>query len=176
MTPIKINFETDERGRVDFEADVTTFDSKSLRPIKFKLDTASDFTTLSDEALERLGYTEELLLNECNDITHKAITGAGEIPLRHIDNVSIKFGDREIQHARVFFMLKKDLDIKIRQAIDKGEIKQPKLNTLLGSDLMKHFNFTVNYDDLELTLWKTTRTPKLSQGEKPIQIYSVEKD
>ena len=56
MLPIVIDFTSSNLGRVEFDADVMTGDRKSLRSVEFKLDSGSDFTTLSCDDLEMLGY------------------------------------------------------------------------------------------------------------------------
>ena len=154
MIPFKIGFTPSGLGRVEFRADVMTADRMSLRSILFKLDTASDFTTLSLTDLKRLGYTQEQL-QECKIFEGSASTGGGDLELRYIENVSIKFEDREIQNARVFFAPK------------------TKLRSLFGCDILKYFNFSVDYDNGSLMLSKASKSPALSQGETPIQIYSI---
>ena len=104
-----------------------TADCKSFDTVIFKLDSGSDFTTVSGDDLQRLGYSCEFLEN-CP--THHMIvsTAAGDIRVKYISNVSIKFGDREI------------------------------------------------YDKGLLILSQTENKPQLSQGEPPLQIYSVEEN
>ena len=155
MTPINIDFTPMGLGRIEFEAKVMTADRMSLRSVMFKLDTASDFTTLSLDDLEYLGYTQERLL-ECKVFEGSASTGGGDLELRYIENVSIKFEDREIQNARVFFAP----DMKLR--------------SLFGCDILKYFNFSVDYDNGSLKLLQAAKAPALSLGETPIQIYSVD--
>ena len=82
--------------------------------------------------------------------------GEKKIPLQYITNVSIKFEDRELQHCRVFFAF------------------GTSLRSLFGSDILKYFNYEVNYDRGELLLSQTAKTPALAKGETPIQIYSIE--
>ena len=154
MTPIRIDFIPSGLGRVEFRANVMTSDRMSLKPIRFKLDTASDFTTLSLKDLRRLGYTQEQL-QDCKVFEGSASTGGGDLELRYIENVSIKFEDREIQNARVFFAL----DVKLR--------------SLFGCDILKYFNFSVNYDKGNFTLSQTDKTPELALGETPIHIYEL---
>jgi len=48
------------------------------------------------------------------------------------------------------------------------------MRSLLGSDILKYFNFEVNYDESLLLLRERTCKPGLSPGETLIQIYSVE--
>ena len=45
--PIVINFKPSNLGRVNFELDVRRADGLSHRRVMFKLDSGSDFTTLS---------------------------------------------------------------------------------------------------------------------------------
>ena len=78
------------------------------------------------------------------------------LPLQYIENVSIKFDDRELQGCRVFFALGTNL------------------RSLFGSDILKYFNREINYDSGEFRLTKLHSAPLLMPGEKPIQIYSVE--
>jgi hypothetical protein len=157
MMPIKIEFIPTALGRIDFRADVMTANKLSLKPITFKLDTASDFTTLSCEDLFKLGYTESQL-QACPVHEGGADTGGGNLPLRYLTNVSIKFGDREIQGARVFFAL------------------GTKLRSLFGCDILKYFNFSVDYDKGEFMMNPVTKKPGLTAGESSVHIYSLGKN
>ncbi|MCL2004227.1 MAG: retropepsin-like domain-containing protein [Oscillospiraceae bacterium] len=130
-----------------------TADRKSFVDITFKLDSGSDFTTLSCEDLDALGYSKEHL-HSCK-VFGKASTASGEVDLQYIENISIKFGDRELQGGRIFFAL------------------ETEMRSLFGSDILKYFNREINYDKCELRLNKTENPPGLAQGETPIQIYSV---
>ena len=154
MIPITINFTPMGLGRIEFETKVMTADRMSLRSVMFKLDTASDFTTLSLDDLYSLGYKPEQL-RKCKIFEGSASTGGGDLELRYIENVSIKFEDREIQNTRVFFAPK------------------TKLRSLFGCDILKYFNFSVDYDNGTLTLSQAAKAPKLSPGETPIQIYEL---
>ena len=155
MQPIVITFPVTSLGRVEFDAEVKTGDNLSLKKITFKLDTGSDFTTLSCDDLTMLGYKTDFL-KSCKFHKQASAAGGTSVPLQYIENVSIKFGDRELQGCRIFFAL------------------GTKLRNLFGSDILKYFNYSVDFDLGELTLSKTTNTPKLTKGEKPIHIYSLE--
>jgi len=157
MLPITIKFDPSNLGRVVFLAQVMTGDRKTFDDVFFKLDSGSDFTTLSCDDLEVLGY-ESGFLEACPYYGVNASTASEDLilPLQYIDNVSIKFGDRELQGCRVFFAL------------------GTRLRSLFGSDILKYFNREINYDSGELQLTKLHTTPLLLPGEKPIQIYSVE--
>jgi hypothetical protein len=157
MLPITISFIPNSLGRVEFVAHVMTGDRKSLDSVRFKYDSGSDFTTLSCKDLVRLGYTEEYL-KSCLHHESGATLAMGEhkTPLQYITNVSIKFGDRELQHCRVFFAL------------------GTTLRSFFGSDILKYFNRSIDYDSGELMLSERKSVPELSTGEVPIQIYSLE--
>ena len=69
-----------------------------------KLDSGSDFTKLGCDDLDNLGYSDEYL--QSRKIHGKAYTAtSGEVVLQYIENVSIKFGNRELQGCRIFFAL-----------------------------------------------------------------------
>jgi len=154
MLPIVITFMPSVLGRVVFEAEVLTADRLTLDTVTFKLDTGSDFTTLSCKALASLGYTDEIL-STCS-IYGTATTGGGNVLLQYIDNVSIKFGDREIQGCRVFFAL------------------GTKLSSLFGSDILKHFTYTVDNELCEFRMSATKRVVTTQAGDPQIQIYSLD--
>ena len=154
MGAINIPFEYNSLGRVDFAVDVMTSDLKSFDAVRFKLDSGSDFTTISCEDLDNLGYTREFL-EKCSLHHLSAITASGNIRLQYIKNISIKFGEREIQNCRIFFAL------------------DSQLRSLFGSDILKYFNWGVNYDKKLLQLNKAETVPALSEGEVPLQIYLV---
>ncbi|MDR0248121.1 MAG: hypothetical protein LBI44_00435, partial [Oscillospiraceae bacterium] len=106
MQPIVIPFEPSGLGRIWLAAKVSTADGKSLRPVYFKLDSGSDFTTLSHDSLRILGYTPDFL-QSCPTHTGGVSTASEglQLQLRYISNVTVKFGDREIQGCRVYFCL-----------------------------------------------------------------------
>ena len=106
MEPIIISFEPNNLGRIEFFAHVMTGDMKSFDKVDFILDSGSDFTTMSCVDLKILGYTEKFL-KSCPFHGTTASTAADRVslPLQYISNVSIKFGDRELQGCRVFFAL-----------------------------------------------------------------------
>jgi len=157
MHPIIIPCSPSSLGRVEFSAQVMTGDRKTFDEVEFKLDSGSDFTTLSCDDLDVLGYDMEYL-KACQYHDTHASTASDDLilPLQFISDVSIKFGDRELQGCRVFFALGTNL------------------RSLFGSDILKYFNREISYDDGELRLLELKNKPALSSGEKPIQIYIVE--
>ena len=157
MQPIIIPFTPNNLGRVIFEAQVMTGDRKSFNDVEFKLDSGSDFTTISCDDLTVLGYEWEYL-KSCPHHNTQASTASEDLvlPLQYINNVSIKFDDRELQGCRVFFAL------------------GTKLRSLFGSDILKFFNREIDYDTGELRLIELKSKPILSEGENPIQIYLIE--
>ena len=60
MHPIIIPFSPSSLGRVEFSAQVMTGDRKTFGEVEFKLDSGSDFTTLSCDNLDvlavRIGF------------------------------------------------------------------------------------------------------------------------
>jgi len=155
MGSIIIPFDFNSLGRVDFIADVMTSDYKSFDGVRFKLDSGSDFTTIDSKDLYTLGYTHEFL-ESCPFHHLSATTASSDIRLQYIKNVSIKFNEREIQNCRIFFAL------------------DSQLRSLFGSDILKYFNWGVNYDKKVLLLDKTENVPTLSEGEEPLHIYTIE--
>ena len=155
MGTINIPFVFNSLGRVDFFADVVTSEYKSFKGVRFKLDSGSDFTTIDSKDLYSLGYTREFL-ESCPFHHLSASTASNNIRLQYIKNISIKFGGREIQNCRIFFAL------------------DSQLRSLFGSDILKYFNWGVNYDKKLLQLNKTENAPALSEGEEPLQIYFAE--
>jgi predicted aspartyl protease len=157
MQPIVIPFVPSNLGRVEFSAQVMTGNRKTFGEVEFKLDSGSDFTTISCEDLEVLGYERDFLGSCPHHNTHASTASEDLIlPLQYISDVSIKFDNRELQGCRVFFAL------------------GTKLRSLFGSDILKYFNREINYDTGELTLLDLKNKPMLSPGEKPIHIYFVE--
>jgi len=157
MVPITISFTPNNLGRIVFLAQMMTGDRKNLNDVLFKLDTGSDFTTISCDDLDRLGYSPEYL-KSCPRHEVRASLASDElrVPLQYIPNVSIKFGERELQHCRIFFAL------------------GTKLRSLFGTDILKYFKMEICYDIGEFKLTKREEKPLLSTGETPIQIYSIE--
>ena len=155
MSAIIVPFTPTSLGRIEFDAEVMTGDNLSFDTVTFKLDTGSDFTTLSCADLALLGYSNRFLESrERHDIVVAPAASKG-IMLQYIEDVSIKFGDRELQGCRVFFKLNSNL------------------HSFFGSDLLKYFNYEVNQDEGELRLSKSAKAPVLSKGEKRIYIYAL---
>jgi len=94
MQPIIISFPPSTLGRVEFAAEVSTGDKLSLESVDFKLDSGSDFTTVSCHDLEDLGYTHDFL-QRCPFHANHASTADGELKLQlqYISGVSI-IGDK----------------------------------------------------------------------------------
>ena len=155
---IKIPFKTSSLGRVEFDLDLSAADKKRFISIEFKLDSGSDFTTLSVDDLFSLGYTEDYLHSCPIHVSSKeGVTTADgkQINLQYISNLSIKFYDRELQGCRAYFCL------------------GTKMRSLFGSDLLKYFDREVNYSNGTLILKELNEKPPLSQGETLIQIYEL---
>ena len=155
MEPIVIPFTPNNLGRVNIKISVMTGDRKSLKSVNFKLDSGSDFTTLSCDDLEKLGYLREFLQNCPHYGAASTASNDFDLPLQYITNISLKFGNRELQGCKIFFAL------------------DTRLRSLIGSDILKYFNREINYDKGELRLKKTAGKPCLSAGEEPIQIYNL---
>jgi len=156
MVPIVIEFTPDSLGRVEFDAQIMTADRKSLKKVRFKYDSGSDFTTVSCDDLIRLGYTQEFLQSCPYHFAGATLaTNEHRTKLQYISNVSIKFGERELQHCRIFFAF------------------GTTLRNLFGSDILKYFNREICYDCGELILSERKQSPGLSKGETQIEIYSI---
>jgi hypothetical protein len=157
LKTIVIPFNLTASGRVIFPVDVMTGNGKSFNRINFLLDSGSDFTTISHNELLKLGYTQEFL-DSC--LYHKTIASTASearvLKLQYIDNISIKFGDRELQGCRIFFA------------------NRTRLRSLFGNNILKYFNREINYDKRELRLEKTAVLPLLSADEGAVHIYEVD--
>ena len=157
MESIIIPFIPNNLGRIVFAAHVMTGNRKSLDKIRFKLDYGSDFTTISCDDLKMLGYTDDFLQNcPFHKDDASAAFGKNKLKFQYITDVSIKFGNRELQGCRIFYALRTDL------------------RSLFGTDILKYFNSEINYDIGEICLRKRSESPALSRDEKQIQIYSLE--
>ena len=69
--------------------------------------------------------------------------------------MSLKFDDRELQGCKVYFAL------------------GTKLRSLFGSDILKYFNWKINYDKGLFQLTQAENKPLLSEGETSLQIYYI---
>ena len=102
--PIIIPFEHSDLGRVEFFLQVQTGDGLSLDDVAFKLDSGSDFTTLSCEDLKNLGYTQEFL-QACpfHHVSASAASADIEFRLQYLESIAIKFGEHDIERLPDFF-------------------------------------------------------------------------
>jgi len=155
---ISIPLNTNELGRVEIYVDVSARDGKSFGRINFKVDSGSDFTIINTKDLLRLGYTFDFL-RSCSFHSNpaKAVSSDFRLKLQYIPNITIKFGQREIQGCRIFFSLDKSL------------------SNLLGCDILKYFNWNISYDNCTLSLTERGTKPPLAMGETPVHIYSLNK-
>lgn len=157
MGPLIIPFVPNNLGRVWINVNMLTKDRKSLEKIRFKLDSGSDFTTINVKDLGVLGYTQDFL-KTCPFHENYATTASDNIKfsLQYITDISLRFEDREIKGCRIFFSLGTGL------------------RSLLGCDILKYFDWEVNYTSGEFRLKETLDKPQLSKGESLLQIYSLE--
>ncbi|MDR2168087.1 MAG: retroviral-like aspartic protease family protein [Clostridiales bacterium] len=138
------------------EIEVLRADLFSHETVEFKLDSGSDFTTLSNADLSNLGYAEEYLRSRPKHEPIATTADGKEVHFQYLENISIMFQGREIQGCRVFFALGTDL------------------RSLFGADILKYFNREIDYDAGELRLKERRERPLLSPGEEPLHIYSIE--
>ena len=157
--PIRIKFTPNNIGRVIINIDVRKADGLSHKNIVFKLDSGSDFTTISIEDLQLLGF-KNYFLSKCPKHilpeNQKVTTADGTpVKLQYINNMSMMFEDREILNVRLFFAMGTNM------------------RSLFGSDILKYFNSEVNYDIGYLSLYERSSMPDLSNNEVPLQIYEL---
>ncbi|MCL2016156.1 MAG: retroviral-like aspartic protease family protein [Defluviitaleaceae bacterium] len=152
--PIEIPFTSDSPGRVNISLDLSTSDFRNFGNVDFKLDTGSDFVTVNIEDLHRLGYTDNQL-KSC-PIHGIATTADGkEVKLQYMTNISIKYKERELQQATIYFAL------------------GTQMRNLLGNNWLKYFDIEIKRKASLLTLAETTEPPQLTDGEIPMQIYDL---
>ncbi|MCL1999018.1 MAG: retroviral-like aspartic protease family protein [Turicibacter sp.] len=156
--PIVINFENDESGRIMFDLKMLKANLLDHDLVRFKFDTGADLTVISCEDLTRLGYTHEFLQN-CPEYMKKPVyTANGErVYLKYISNISIMFGDRELQGCDLHFSLK------------------PDLHNLFGTDILRYFDINISYTNSEIYLYKRDEE-SLTAETSHLQIYSLKKE
>jgi len=153
---LTIKIDTDDYGQVFVYPHILTRDKKVKERIKFELDSGSSYTTMSCDDLSILGY-EKSILNSFKD--YKSVkTAGGEIMLKHLGYITLLFEGIGIDNVNIYFSL---------------DYEGKTLGTLLGSDFLKFFNYSVNYDIPELYIEKTKRIPPVTRDEKPLKIYSI---
>ena len=161
MKKIEIDFAPNGLGRVEFEVKIPVIGDRRkhqmFAQVTFKLDTASDFTTLSLRDLKKLGYKLDEL-KKCDfhidSKTGERVLVNGRFPIQYMDDFMIIIGQTVIKNVRVFFVTN----------------ESENLRSLFGGDITKYFNYTVNSDERRLTLWKMISEPDLIPGEIPIEI------
>jgi len=152
---IILDFETNEVGRILIDVKVLTGNSLSHKTVKFRLDTGADYTIIGMDTLRHLGYTDEFL-HSCPKEKYPATAANNtKVQLHYLENVSIMFNEREIQGCRIYFS------------------PNAKMRNLFGCNILKYFNYMINYDFAEILLQERSTMPQLSEGEKPIQVYEI---
>ena len=152
---IVLDFETNEMGSIWVELNVLRGDFLSHENVNFKFDTGADYTVIAVETLKDLGYTDDFLRSCPKDKYPATMADGSKVQLYYLENVSIMFKEREIQSCRIYFSL------------------NAKMRTLFGCNILKFFNYTINYDSAEIFLYERSTLPQLSEGEQPIQIYEI---
>ncbi|MDR1687375.1 MAG: hypothetical protein LBS21_02030 [Clostridiales bacterium] len=164
--PIIVSLRPNNLGRVLFSADVLGASKKQQNDVEFKLDSGSDFTIISRRDLIRsLGYSKEFL-NSCplyyteNPRVNATQVDGTPLPLRYIKNISMMVNGREIINTRIFFQ--------------SEEQKGKETRNLFGTDILKYFNWSIDYDKWLLTLSKRNlANVELSPGEKRLEVYDL---
>ncbi|MCL1999015.1 MAG: retroviral-like aspartic protease family protein [Turicibacter sp.] len=153
--PIIVKFAENNDGLIKGNIGVLKADRLSHSDVEFKIDTGANLTVINHKHLANLGYTQEFLQN-CPDYTEREVTTANGVvvTLKYIDHMSLMFGDREIQNCKIYFSLESDM------------------RTLFGTDFLRRFNLTINYDDRKVLLYK--RDMEITVGEIQPQIYSLD--
>ena len=76
-------FKFAELGRVYLRIAIKPFDSVTLSPVRFKVDTGADSSTISKNRLHQLGFTEEWILGNATE-AGEVSTAAGETYMKYV--------------------------------------------------------------------------------------------
>ena len=133
----KIDFA--EHGRVYLRMDIKPQDDTLMSPVRFKVDTGADNTTISKANLIKLGYDMEWIAK--NTITYededKPVTASGDrVNAGYVQLPLINLLGYEGKHWPFQIILDENHDFR----------------NLLGRDLLTGFNFTFNNDDDVFTI------------------------
>ena len=134
---MKINFE--KYGRVFVHVFIKPYDKNTLIPIRFKVDTGADTTTLSKATLINLGYDEDWICNNAYIYKDedKPTTAAGDkVNAGYIRLPLINILEYEGKNWPFQIILDEDKDFR----------------NLIGRDLLTGFNYCFNNDDDEFTI------------------------
>jgi len=71
------------------------------------------------------------------------------------------------------FILRNRLNVPHYKSLENCSPHNLNASTASG-DILKYFNWNVNYDKKVLQLDKAENVPLLSEGEEPLQIYTIE--
>jgi len=135
-------FEFKEFGRVYISIDIKPYDSVTMQPVDFKVDTGADTTTISKDDLFNLGYDMKWIMQNVVIFKEadKPTTASGEkvnagyiqLPLINILGYEGKFWPFQV-------IIDNDKDFR----------------NLLGRDLLTGFNYDFNNDNDILSVKRT---------------------
>ena len=126
-------------GRVYMPIDIKPLGKTILAPIEFKVDTGADMSTISKEALARLGYNREWIIQNAIVFKEeeKPTTASGD---------KINAGYVQLPVINILGYEGKEWPFQI--IMDENQ----DFRNLLGRDLLSGFNYQFNNDEDEFTV------------------------
>lgn len=136
-----------------------------LHKTKFKFDPGANITCIEYMTLFELGYTEEFILQQSEEhgLSDVISSGYNSIPsiLTSLIIPTIQLGQFELKNVIVRTLLPKDKEVlfSVAQVVKQYglpvTIDSPdeiSIQTLMGQDILEHFDYDVRLPDLELDI------------------------
>ena len=153
-----IEIEITEEGRAYCEVYIKPFDSPTMRPVFFKVDTGADFSTISKGVLYALGYTDKWIYENMVSTDHMTSTASGEaVASVYVPLVINMYGIEGIDFP--FGVLLDEMVPLPKQSCACCEhvgLKKRDYRLLVGNDLLSCFNIRTDRDR-KLMLLETCR-------------------
>ncbi|MDR2166288.1 MAG: retropepsin-like domain-containing protein [Clostridiales bacterium] len=152
-----------EAGKIIVPMNIQDANLKDMSEVDFKVDTGSDYTTISKKELYTLGYSADWIKQNAirNDRDAKTADGS-TIPIYFLQIPKMNILGTEVSNMRLHILLDGD----------GGAARD--LNNLLGLDLLLSFNYMVNNDEDEFIIHRTTKPSKTKTIYPEVQLFNLD--
>ena len=144
-----IELEISKEGRAYCEVYIKPFDSQTMKPVFFKIDTGADYSTISKDVLHTLGYTNKWIDTHKVSTDNMTSTASGEAVASVYVPLSINvYGIEGVNYP--FGVLLDEITPLPKQSCADCEhvgLKKRDYRLLLGNDLLSCFDIRTERDN-----------------------------